>query len=172
MKVIKQLGRGLGSMAKGIGSTEAYKKDRVSWNDVIREARLFNFPPKKISTIINKIFLEEFFKNTDFLTFALCSVYHGRLERLKKIEKPYSAQTYVMQHYPDLVSEDMRTINKGLETATGYKRKVILAQQRSKRNTIRQKYKSILKHPSWELYITKYSKSAHIQKIINSFFVR
>ena len=167
-----KLGRGLGSMGQGLGSLQAYKKDQVSWDDVISEARLFNYSPKDVSELLNKKFLGEFYKDTSFLTFALCAVYHLALERLKKDEKPYAAQTYVMRHYPDLVAAHMRELNKQFKTAKGHKKNTLTEKIRSKRNSIRNRYVLIQKHPSWDRFITKYSKAAPIQKILKRYFVR
>ena len=167
-----KLGRGLGSMGQGLGSLQAYKKDQVSWSDVISEARLFNYSPKEVSEVLNKKFLLEFYKDTSFLTFALCVVYQERLDKLKKDEKPYAAQTYVMRHYPDLVAENMRELNKQFKTAKGHKKNTLTEKIRSKRNSIRNRYVLIQKHPSWDRFITKYSKAAPIQKILKRYFVR
>ena len=172
MGIPTKVGRGLGSMGKGLGSLQAYRKDQVSWDDVIKEARLFNYSPKDVSEILNKKFLAEFYKDTSFLTFALCAVYHLRLEKLKKDEKPYAAQSYVMRHYPDLVAEDMGDLNKQLRTAKGHKKKTLTEKQRSKRNSIRNRYVKIQKHQNWNAFLNKFSKAAPIQKILNRYFVR
>jgi|TARA_R110000787_G_scaffold95780_1_gene198940 hypothetical protein len=173
-----KLGRGLGSMGQGLGSLQAYKKDQVSWDDVIKEARLFNYSPKDVSKLINEKFLSEFYGNTSFITFACCSVYH---KALSKEKSKYAAQQYVCRHYPDLVDDDTRSLVKQYKAAKqgSDKRNQLEKKLRSKRNAVDLRYKRITgqlkgytKHPSWNRYIEKYSNAAPIQKILKRYFVR
>ena len=160
---------GISKTDQGLGSLQAYKKDQVSWDDVIKEARLFNYSPKQVSKVLNQMFLSEFYGNTPFLTFALCTVYHNRLP---KDETPYETQTYIMRQYPFLVGSTCKDLLKQLKAAKGHKKKTISEKLRSLRNTIPNKYKRIKEHKSWDRFISKYSKAASIQKILKKYFVR
>jgi len=160
---------GISKTDQGLGSLQAYKKDQVSWDDVIKEARLFNYSPKQVSKVLNQMFLSEFYGNTPFLTFALCTVYHNRLP---KDETPYETQTYIMRHYPLLVGSTCKDLLKQLKAAKGHKKKTISEKLRILRNTIPLKYKRIKEHKSWDRFISKYSKAASIQKILKKYFVR
>ena len=160
---------GISKTDQGLGSLQAYKKDQVSWEDVIKEARLFNYSPKQVSKVLNQMFLSEFYGNTPFLTFALCTVYHNRLPKDKT---PYETQTYIMRHYPFLVSSTCKDLLKQLKAAKGHKKKTISEKLRSLRNTIPLKYKRIKNHKSWDRFISKYSKAASVQKILKKYFVR
>jgi hypothetical protein len=160
---------GISKTDQGLGSLQAYKKDQVSWDDVIKEARLFNYSPKQVSKVLNQMFLSEFYGNTPFLTFALCTVYHNRLP---KDETPYETQTYIMRHYPLLVGPTCKDLLKQLKAAKGHKKKTISEKLRSLRNTIPNKYKRIKEHKSWDRFISKYSKAASIQKILKKYYVR
>jgi hypothetical protein len=115
------------------------------------------------------MFLSEFYGNTPFLTFALCTVYHNRLP---KDETPYETQTYIMRHYPFLVGPTCKDLLKQLKAAKGHKKKTISEKLRSLRNTIPNKYKRIKEHKSWDRFISKYSKAASIQKILKKYYVR
>jgi len=77
-----------------------------------------------------------------------------------------------MRHYPDLVAEDMGELNKQLRTAKGHKKKTLTEKQRSRRNSIRNRYVNIQKHQNWNAFLNKFSKAAPIQKILNRYFVR
>jgi len=163
---------GVADKEKGIGALGAYKKDHVSWREVIRQARGLSYSPERVRDLISAEWHKHFYGNTDFKTFGLCAIYHEQIKKLKKGEKPYAAQTWVMQHYPDLVAVDMREINKQLKTAKGYRKKTLSEKHRSKRNTISNKYKRILSHPSWDRYITKFYPSDILRKEIRRFYVR
>jgi|TARA_R100001591_G_scaffold13647_3_gene19793 hypothetical protein len=169
---------GIPKIKAGQDMLGVWKKEQVSWEEVIKEARLFNYSPKDVSKLINAKFLKDFYGDTSFLTFACCAVYH---KALSKEKSNYAAQKYVIRHYPDLVDTDTRSLVKQHRAAKqgSDKRNQLEKKLRSKRNAVELRYKRITgqlkgynKHPSWNRYIEKYSNAAPIQKILKKYFVR
>lgn len=69
-------------------------------------ARQVSFSAAKVLKLIDDTFRQEFFGKFDPGTFYLGSVYQEALDRLKKGEKDYAAQTFVLKHYPGLVDRE------------------------------------------------------------------
>jgi len=165
----------------GIGSLSASKKDNASWDEVIQNARHLRYSPKDVLKLIHDQFDKDFYQGTEMTSFMLCAVYQDRLNKLKKGEKPYAAQTYVLENYPALIDIDTlkllmqrKKVKEGSQNAATIRERL-----RSKRNIIRNKHERMLKHPktlkqhpSWKTYYDTYYRSATLQKIKKKFFIK
>jgi len=155
----------------GLGSLPTSKEDKISWDQVMQNARSFGYSPKEVLEMIFDKFDRDFYVKTSYKTFLLCAVYQDRLNQLKKEEKPYSAQTYILEHYPSLVDIETFKLMHQKRTKPKYKIKETREKLRSKRNIIPRKYKRILKHPNWKSYYDTFYRSTTLQDIKKKFFV-
>ena len=162
----------------GILDTKAAKvwldKQTHSWEGVIKQAKHFRYTPTQVYKMIGKKFDEDFYQGTHISTFMLCSLYRDRLSKLKKGEKPYSAQTWILRYYPTLIDFDTFKLatQKRKAKEGSHQLKTINDKLRSKRNIILNKYKRLLTHPNFDMYYKVFYPSAIMQKILKSFYIR
>jgi len=157
---------------------EFIEKEKASWEDVIKSARQVGFSAAKVLKLIDDTFRQEFFGKFDPGTYYLGSVYQEALDRLKKGEKDYAAQTFVLKHYPGLVDKDTIGLSyiyyrdkKELDAKPQTKKKIIQA-LRSKRNIIRNKYNRVKALPTFQKWHQVYFRADAIQKLIRKFYCR
>jgi len=156
----------------GIGSLSASKKDNASWDEVIQNARRLRYSPKDVLKLIHDQFDKDFYQGTEITSFMLCAVYQDRLDKLKKGEKPYAAQTYVLENYPALIDIDTLKLMHQKRTKPKFKIEETRKKLRSKRNIIINKHKRMLKHSSWKTYYDTYFRTLTLQKIKKKFFIK
>ena len=77
----------------GIASLAAFKKDKLSWDAVIKKARMYQLGPDKVGALLDKFYEDDLYRGFSIQTFTLAAVYQERLNKLKKGEKPYEAQS-------------------------------------------------------------------------------
>ena len=78
---------GISKSESGIASLLAARKDKSSWDDVIKNARTYGIGPEKVSELIYKYWEETFYKGFSIQTFTLAAVYQERLNKLKTSTK-------------------------------------------------------------------------------------
>ena len=167
---------GISKSESGIASLLAARKDKSSWDDVIKNARTYGIGPEKVSELIYKYWEETFYKGFSIQTFTLAAVYQERLNKLKKGEKPYEAQSWILKHYPALV--DIKTLDLmqqkkkakvGSHTAATIREKL-----RGKREIIRAKHARIVERngAKFKEFCKPYYKSSYLQKTIKKFYIR
>ena len=106
---------GIPKIKAGQDMLGVWKKEQVSWEEVIKEARLFNYSPKDVSKLINAKFLKDFYGDTSFLTFACCAVYH---KALSKEKSNYAAQKYVIYEKKRLKSRFSISMHNSVTLST------------------------------------------------------
>ena len=76
----------------GIASLAAFKKDKLSWDEV-KKARMYQLGPDKVGVLLDKFYEDDLYRGFSIQTFVLVAMYKDRLSKLKKGEKPYAAQS-------------------------------------------------------------------------------
>jgi len=164
---------GVSKSDQGIGALfKKYDQDVKSWEKIITRARHFGVKAERVYELIGEEFDRTFYQGYSIETFVLAAMYQQRLEQLKKGEKPYAAQSWILRHYPGLV--DIETINLSLRKRKKPKYKIEETRKalRSKRNIITNKYKRMRNHPNFLRFYTVFFRSSYIQKTVKKFFIR
>lgn len=164
---------GVSKSDQGIGALfKKYDQDVKSWEKIITRARHFGVKAERVYELIGEEFDRTFYQGYSIVTFVLAAVYQERLEKLKKGEKPYAAQSWILRHYPGLV--DMDTVKLSLQQRKRPKYKIEDTRKalRSKRNIIVNKYKRMRNHPNFLRFYTVFFRSSYIQKTVKKFYIR
>ena len=156
----------------GIASLAAFKKDKLSWDAVIKKARMYQLGPDKVGALLDKFYEDDLYRGFSIQTFVIVAMYKDRLSKLKKGEKPYAAQSWILRHYPGLVDLETIKLSKLQRTKPKYKTLEIREKLRSKRNIILNKFKRMKGHPNFDKFYRIFYRAKNIQKTIKEFYVR
>ena len=136
----------------GIASLAAFKKDKLSWDAVIKKARMYQLGPDKVGALLDKFYEDDLYRGFSIQTFVLVAMYKDRLNKLKNLETI--------------------KLSKLQRTKPKYKTLEIREKLRSKRNIILNKFKRMKGHPNFDKFYRIFYRAKNIQKTIKEFYVR
>ena len=64
----------------------AFKKDKLSWDAVIKKARMYQLGPDKVGALLDKFYEDDLNRGFSIQTFVLVAMYKDRLSKLKRRE--------------------------------------------------------------------------------------